>query len=76
MAKYYMYYDFSLPVKQTPHQMVTLGCLLICSCSYLIVKLKFYHFIALSAKICYLYKHIYVFFILRIISGPRVKFVQ
>ena len=56
MAKYY--YDFSLPVKQTPHQMVTLGYqILICSYSYLIVKLKLYHFIALSAKICYLYKH-------------------
>ena len=52
------YYDFSLPVKQTPHQVVTLGCqILICSCSCLIVKLKLYHFIALSAKICYLYKH-------------------
>ena len=56
MAKYYD--DFSLPVKQTPHQVVTLGCqLLICSYSYLIVKLKLYHFIALSAKICYLYTH-------------------
>ena len=56
MAEYY--YDFLLPVKQTPHQMVTLGCqILICSCSYLIVKLKLCCFIALSAKICYLYKH-------------------
>ena len=56
MAKYF--YDFSLPVKQTPHQVVTLGCqILICTCSYLIVKLKLYHFIALSAKICYLYTH-------------------
>ena len=56
MAKYY--YDFSLPFKQTPDQVVTLGCpILICSCSYLIVKLKLYHFIALSATIYYLYKH-------------------
>ena len=56
MAKYY--YEFSLPVKQTPHQVVTLGCqILICTCSYLIVKLKLYHFIALSAKMYYLYKH-------------------
>ena len=56
MAKYY--YDFSLPLKQIPHQVVTLGCqILICSCSNLIVKLKLYHFIATSAKICYLYKH-------------------
>ena len=56
MAKYY--YDFSLPAKQTPHQVVTRGCqILICTCSYLIVKLKLYHFIALSAKTCYLYKH-------------------
>ena len=55
MAKYY--YDFSLPVKQTFHQVVILGCqILICSCSYLIVKLKLYHVIVLSAKICYLYK--------------------
>ena len=54
MVRYY--YDFSLPVKQTPHQVVTLGCqILICSWSYLIVKLKF--FIAHSAKVCYLYKH-------------------
>ena len=52
------YYDFSLLVKQIPHQVVTLGCkILIYSCSYLIVKLKLYHFIALSAKICYLYKY-------------------
>ena len=55
MAEYC--YDFSLPVKQTPHQVVTLGCqILICTSSYLIVKLKLYHFIALSAKI-YFYKH-------------------
>ena len=54
MAKYY--YDFSLPVKQTLHQAVILGCqILICSCSYLIVKLNLYHFITLSAKIYYLY---------------------
>ena len=53
------YNDFSLPVKQTPHQVVTLGCpILICSCSYLIVKLKLYHFIALSTTTCYyIYKH-------------------
>ena len=56
MAKYY--YDFSSPVKQTPHQVVPLGCqILISSSSYLIVKLNLYHFIALSANICYLYKH-------------------
>ena len=49
---------FSLAVKQTPHQVVTLRCqILICTCSFLIVKLKLYHFTALSAKICYLYKH-------------------
>ena len=56
MAKYY--YDFSLPVKQTPHQVITLGCqILICTWGCLIAKLKLYHFIALSARICYLYKH-------------------
>ena len=56
LAKYY--FDFSLPVKQTPNQVVTLGCqIVIFSCSSLIVKLKLYHFIALSANICYLYKH-------------------
>ena len=58
-SKYYN--DFLLPVKQTPHQVVTLGCpILICSCSYLIVKLKLYksyHCIALSTTICYVYKH-------------------
>ena len=53
-----MYYDFSLPVKQTssssghPRMLI-----LICSCSYMIVELKLYHFIALSANICYLHKH-------------------
>ena len=56
IAKYC--YDFSLSVKQTPHQVVTLGCqILICSYSYLIVKLKLYHFIAFSVKISYLCKH-------------------
>ena len=56
MAKYY--HDFSLPAKQTPQQVVILGSqVLICSCNYLIVKLKLYHFIAFSAKIYYLYKH-------------------
>ena len=51
MAKHY--YDFSLPVKQSPQQVVNLGCqILIYSCRFLIVTLKLYHFIALSAKIC------------------------
>ena len=60
MAKYY--YDFSLPAKQTPQQVVTLGSqILICSCSYLIVKLKFHHFIATSAKLL-LYKLVFRLF--------------
>ena len=39
MAKYYNHY--SLPVKPTPHQVITQGCqILMCSC--LTVKLKLY----------------------------------
>ena len=43
MAK--CYYNFSLPVKQTPHQVVTLRCeILICSGSCLIVQLEIISF--------------------------------
>ena len=55
MAKYY--YEYSSPVKQT--QVVTLGCqILVRSCSYFDCKIEIISFYDLSAKICYLYKHI------------------